>query len=59
MKPLTWLENKEIELLKWPSRSPDLSPIENIWAFMKAQALKRQEEIQSKEDLEQVMDEVF
>ncbi|GFW24152.1 transposable element Tcb1 transposase [Trichonephila clavipes] len=26
--------NHQIELLPWPSRSPDLSPIENIWSMV-------------------------
>ncbi|GFX78795.1 transposable element Tcb1 transposase [Trichonephila clavipes] len=30
--------NPQIELLPWPTRSPDLSPIENMW-FMVAQRL--------------------
>ncbi|GFW76170.1 transposable element Tcb1 transposase [Trichonephila clavipes] len=28
--------NQQLELLPWPARSPDLSPIENMW-FMVAQ----------------------
>ncbi|GFW47269.1 transposable element Tcb1 transposase [Trichonephila clavipes] len=26
--------NHQIELLPWPARSPDLSPIENIWSMV-------------------------
>ena len=28
------MENAGIEVLEWPPQSPDLSPIENIWALM-------------------------
>ena len=26
--------NRQIELLPWPARSPDLSPIENMWSMV-------------------------
>lgn len=31
---LDWLKRKQIPLLDWPSCSPDINPIENVWAFM-------------------------
>lgn len=31
---MKFLEDHKIPLLKWPPRSPDLSPIENIWSIM-------------------------
>jgi hypothetical protein len=30
---LVWFAEKNIPLLDWPARSPDLNPIENLWAF--------------------------
>jgi hypothetical protein len=30
-KVLKWFEERQISLLEWPARSPDLNPIENIW----------------------------
>lgn len=37
-----WLKKINTKMLEWPGRSPDLSPIENLWRELKLGVNKKQ-----------------
>ncbi len=37
---IRWLRSKAIDVITWPAKSPDLSPIEHIWPVLKRKLFK-------------------
>jgi len=52
-----WFSQSNVELLPWCARSPDLNPIENIWAWMDRRMMSQQ--ITSIEHLKEVLHETW
>ena len=50
-----WFTGHRIKLLPWPSQSPDLNPIENLWGELKRRVQKRGP--RSLDDLERLCNE--
>lgn len=47
-----WFSAKKIELLGWPACSPDLNPMENLWAIIVRRVYANNRQFQTVADLE-------
>ena len=52
-----WLDQKNITVIPWPARSPDLNPIKNIWAWIDKRLVK--ESIASVTQLQQALENLW
>ena len=48
---ITWFKSKKINVLPWPSLSPDLNPIENLWGILARKVYAEGKQFRTKEQL--------
>lgn len=54
-KTRKWFQQKKLPLVKWPSRSPDLNPIEKLWEVLSRAVYKNGKQYNNIEELENVI----
>ena len=53
---MQWLRDKNVEVLTWPARSPDLNPIENLWGILARKVYANGRQFDSKNQLKRAIE---
>lgn len=51
-----WLNEQEFEVMVWPPHSPDLNPIENLWALLKAKINELRKDLNTLPDNDETLE---
>ena len=54
-----WFEANEVTLLDWPSRSPDLNPIENLWGWLARMVYRNGRQFEDTHQLQSAIEEAW
>ena len=47
-----WIQRKNVRVMDWPARSPDLNPMENLWGDMARRVYRRGTQYNNVQELE-------
>ena len=50
-----WFQDMEVSVMDWPSRSPDLNPIENLWSVIGKEVYKQGRQFDTLDDLKEAL----
>lgn len=55
----SWFKNHNINVLEWPSNSPDLNIMENVWGWLSQQVYKNSRQFNNAEELQKALQQAW